>query len=136
MTIQQDKFVPDMVNATNVMKKVWLQSVLAIMEGKARIVLVQLKKSLARTKKPDKYAWEMDNANVTMVNDASVMKGTVENTANVNRVITTTANQFCHVSSRRLTKTLAMIFRTTRLNATKIPNPTDKLSPFLVPTSR
>ena len=81
MTIQQDKFVPDMVNATNVMKKVWLQGVLAIMDGKARIVLVQLKKSLARTKKPDKYAWEMDNANVTMVNDASVMKGTVENTA-------------------------------------------------------
>ena len=129
------RFVPNMEDA-NVVKRVLVQSVLVILDGTAMIVLVPLSRMNARTNAPTKYAWDMEHANVTMVNDANVMKGTMENIANVNRVITTTANHFCHVSSKRLTECTnhQLTSLSTLNNATELPNLMDKS--FLVPTSR
>ena len=79
------KFVPDMENATNVTRRISLPNVLVMVTGTVMIVLVPRTRMYARTNAPNKYVWDMEHANVPMVNDANVMKDTMENIANVNR---------------------------------------------------
>ena len=74
--------------------------------GTETIVPAGKTKRSAKTNAPDRFAWTMEyaNAKTKAVKNVNAMKDTLANTVNAESQITTTANPFCPVWSRKPTK--------------------------------